>query len=343
MPRGRDASGLVRTTTDLRVFFWLLFNCVLSRVVGYRVYTLTRPLATRADIADVQVLAKMANETCFNPRIAMSDGVRDARTHAMSWHTRLRTLRRGTTGRGDPSTDTTSSKVRASEGPANSAPPTVMGTPGAFGAPLCKGGGAAPRARTTVAVARLNLGAGGGTEDVGRIAGAGACTTQLPNFASSPVLAAGSSSHGAPLCGTEPNRSCCAARVLSNRLRSPDDIVYHGWRNEEEPIGMAHSPCAGQAVRGPRTASIRPMSGLLAVAAALPSGARCRRTGVGKEQPNRHSTRPPASRGSFQGLPVSAPCRRTCPGYMSCRVSSESGRRARRVAFQHRKIQRLAW
>jgi len=116
-----------------------------------------------------------------------------------------------------PSTGATPSRVRASEGPARPAPSTVVGIQGAVGAPLSRGGGAVPRASPTVAVARLDLSAGSGTEEVGRIAGAGACTTQLPNFASSPDWEAGSASLGAPLRGAEPNLSCGAARVLSYR------------------------------------------------------------------------------------------------------------------------------
>jgi len=122
-----------------------------------------------------------------------------------------------TGGGPDPSTGDTPSRVRASEGPVRPAPSTVVGTQGAVGAPLGKGGGVAPRASPTVAVERLDLGAGGGTEEVGRIAGAGACPTQLPNFASSPDWEARSASLGAPLRGAEPKLSCGAARVLSYR------------------------------------------------------------------------------------------------------------------------------
>jgi len=95
--------------------------------------------------------------------------------------------------------------------------PTIVGTRGAVGAPMGRWGGAARRAIPPVAVEALYLGAGGGTEEVGRIAGAGACKTQPPNFASSPVWAAGCASLGAPLRGAEPNLSCCPAHVLSDR------------------------------------------------------------------------------------------------------------------------------
>jgi len=130
-------------------------------------------------------------------------------------------------------------------------------------------------------VAGLNLGAGGGTEEVGRIADAGACTTQPPNFASSPVWAAGSASQGAPLCGAEPNLRCCAARALSDRLRSPVGIACHGWPHEGGPTEVAHGASAGQAVRGPPRAGIRPVSGRPAVAAAVPSGVAASEDGGG--------------------------------------------------------------
>jgi len=95
--------------------------------------------------------------------------------------------------------------------------PTVVGTRGAVGAPMGRWGGAARRASPPVAVEALYLGAGGGAEEAGRIAGAGACKTQPLNFASSPFWAAGRASLGAPLRGAEPNLSCCPAHVLSDR------------------------------------------------------------------------------------------------------------------------------
>ena len=84
LPRGRVASGLERTPTAKRLFLWLLRTCVFSKVAGCRVYTLTRPLACRTDTADGQVLAKMADETRFKSRAAISMGVRAAPRHSMN-------------------------------------------------------------------------------------------------------------------------------------------------------------------------------------------------------------------------------------------------------------------
>jgi len=82
--RGRAASELERTTTAKRLLLRLLRTCVFSKVVGCRVYTLKRPLACRMDTADGQVRDKMADETRFNSKAAISVGVRAAPRHSMT-------------------------------------------------------------------------------------------------------------------------------------------------------------------------------------------------------------------------------------------------------------------
>jgi len=84
MPRRRVASGSDRTPTAKRLCLWLRRTSVSSEVAGCRVHTLTRPLACRTDTADGQVLSKMANETRFKSRAAISVGVRAAPRHSMN-------------------------------------------------------------------------------------------------------------------------------------------------------------------------------------------------------------------------------------------------------------------